>query len=100
MRHGRFFSVLKRLIGGLLFCALFITASLLVNFIINLSPELDGFYMGTSIALLIHGDGFWTWEELRCGVLSAWNTTAVLLVLYMIVKALCGWINRDKKAVE
>lgn len=90
-------NVLKSILRLLLCTSLIVSASLIVNYIINLSPEADGFYIGTMLARLIHGENFWTWDDLRKGVQYSWSVSTVLMILNVLYETICS-VNAVRKS--
>lgn len=80
--------IIRTLLRLMLCASLVVFASLFVNYIINLSPENDGFCIGTSLARIIHGENFWSWETLRRGIQNSWSVSAILMVLNIIFEAI------------
>ena len=82
----------NRIIGGiriaikvLLCISLIVSVGLLLNYVRNLNPTADGFDVTNTIARIIHGDDYWTWENLTTGVSTAWSSFAVLFCANQIV---------------
>ena len=82
----------NRIIGGiriaikvLLCISLIVSVGLLLNYVRNLNPTADGFDVTNTIARIIHGDDYWTWENLTTGVSTAWISFAVLFCVDQIV---------------
>ncbi|MBR5502629.1 MAG: hypothetical protein IKV55_06315 [Oscillospiraceae bacterium] len=62
----------------LLCLSLLVSVGLVLNYIRNLNPTADGFDVGSLVARLVHGDGFWTWEKLTRGVYISCSAFAAL----------------------
>lgn len=83
-----------RIIIKVLLCiSLIIAIGLVLNYIRNLNPTADGFDVTNIIARLIHGDDYWTWENLTTGV---YTSASIFVVLFCADKVLDG-INMKKK---
>ena len=83
-----------RIIVKVLLCiSLIIAIGLVLNYIRNLNPTADGFDVTNIIARLIHGDDYWTWENLTTGV---YTSASIFVVLFCADKVLDG-INMKKK---
>lgn len=83
-----------RIIIKVLLCiSLIIAAGLVLNYIRNLNPTADGFDITNIIARLIHGDNYWTWENLTKGV---YTSASIFAVLFCADKVL-DVINMKKK---
>ena len=75
-----------RIIIKVLLCiSLIIAVGLVLNYIRNLNPTADGFDVSNTIARMIHGDNYWTWEKLTSGV---YVSAFVFVVLFCIEKIL------------
>lgn len=75
-----------RIIVKTLLCfSLIIAVGLALNYIRNLNPTADGFDVTNTIAQLIHGDSYWTWESLTNGLYVSFG---VFIVLFCIDKVL------------
>lgn len=75
-----------RIIIKVLLCiSLIIAVGLLLNYIRNLNPTADSFDVSNTIARMIHGDDYWTWEKLTSGV---YVSASVFVVLFCIEKIL------------
>ena len=77
----------------LLCISLIIAIGLVLNYIRNLNPTADGFDVTNIIARLIHGDDYWTWENLTTGV---YTSESIFVVLFCADKVL-DVINMKKK---
>ena len=83
-----------RIIIKVLLCiSLIIAIGLVLNYIRNLNPTADGFDVTNIIARLIHGDDYWTWENLATGV---YTSASIFVVLFCADKVL-DVINMKKK---
>ena len=83
-----------RIIVKVLLCiSLIIAIGLVLNYIRNLNPTADGFDVTNIIARLIHGDDYWTWENLTTGV---YTSASIFAVLFCADKVLDN-INMKKK---
>ena len=83
-----------RIIIKVLLCiSLIIAIGLVLNYIRNLNPTADGFDVTNIIARLIHGDDYWTWENLTTGV---YTSASIFVVLFCADKFL-DVINMKKK---
>lgn len=83
-----------RIIVKVLLCiSLIIAIGLVLNYIRNLNPTADGFDVTNIIARLIHGDDYWTWENLTTGV---YTSASIFVVLFCADKFL-DVINMKKK---
>ena len=83
-----------RIIVKVLLCiSLIIAIGLVLNYIRNLNPTADGFDVTNIIARLIHGDDYWTWENLTTGV---YTSASIFVVLFCADKVL-DVINMKKK---
>ena len=83
-----------RIIVKVLPCiSLIIAIGLVLNYIRNLNPTADGFDVTNIIARLIHGDDYWTWENLTTGV---YTSASIFVVLFCADKVL-DVINMKKK---
>ena len=83
-----------RIIVKVLLCiSLIIAIGLVLNYIRNLNPTADGFDVTNIIARLIHGDDYWTWENLTTGV---YTSASIFGVLFCADKFL-DVINMKKK---
>ena len=69
----------------LLCISLIIAVGLLLNYIRNLNPTADGFDVTNTIARLIYGDDYWTWEKLTTGV---YTLASIFVVLFCADKVL------------
>lgn len=75
-----------RIIIKVLLCiSLIIAIGLVLNYIRNLNPTADGFDVTNIIARLIHGDDYWTWENLTTGV---YTSASIFVVLFCADKVL------------
>ncbi len=77
----------------LLCISLIIAIGLVLNYIRNLNPTADGFDVTNIIARLIHGDDYWTWENLTTGVYASISIFAVLFCVDKVLDV----INMKKK---
>ena len=91
----------NRIIGGiriaikvLLIISLIVSVGLLLNYIRNLNPTADGFDVTNTIARIIHGDDYWTWDNLTTGVSTAWISFAVLFCVDQIIDILYRKISK------
>ena len=83
-----------RIIVKVLLCiSLIIAIGLVLNYIRNLNPTADGFDVTNIIARLIHGDDYWTWENLTTGV----YTSASIFVVLFCADKFFDVINMKKK---
>ena len=83
-----------RIVVKVLLCiSLIIAIGLVLNYIRNLNPTADGFDVTNIIARLIHGDDYWTWENLTTGV---YTSASIFVVLFCADKFL-DVINMKKK---
>ena len=83
-----------RIVVKVLLCiSLIIAIGLVLNYIRNLNPTADGFDVTNIIARLIHGDDYWTWENLTTGV---YTSASIFAVLFCADKVLDN-INMKKK---
>ena len=83
-----------RIIIKVLLCiSLIIAIGLVLNYIRNLNPTADGFDVTNIIARLIHGDDYWTWENLTTGV----YTSASIFVVLLCADKFLDVINMKKK---
>lgn len=83
-----------RIIIKVLLCiSLIVAIGLVLNYIRNLNPTADGFDVTNIIARLIHGDDYWTWENLTTGV---YTSASIFVVLFCADKVL-DVINMKKK---
>jgi len=83
-----------RIIIKVLLCiSLIIAIGLVLNYIRNLNPTADGFDVTNIIARLIHGDDYWTWENLTTGV---YTSASIFVVLFCADKVL-DVINMKKR---
>ena len=76
-------TVLKyiKILLKILLCINFIIfMNLLLNFVINLHPENDGYVITGTIARFINGDGFWTWKKLSKTLTIACHSLILLFV--------------------
>lgn len=80
-------SGIRLAIKALLCISLIVSVGLLLNYIRNLNPTADGFDVTNSIARMIHGDDYWTWESLTTGVSTAWSLFAALFCVDKIFDA-------------
>lgn len=69
----------------LLCISLIIAIGLVLNYIRNLNPTADGFDVTNTIARLIYGDDYWTWEKLTTGV---YTSASIFVVLFCADKVL------------
>lgn len=76
--------IIRTLLRLMLCTSLIVFASLFINYAINLSPGNDGFCIGTSLARIIHGENFWSWEELRRGIQNSWSVSTIIMALNML----------------
>jgi len=90
---NKVWNILNITIKILLCISLIVAASLLVNYVKNLNPTMDGFSVTNFVARLIHGDDYWTWEKLTNGLYSSF---AIFVVLFCIDKIL-NIISSKKK---
>ena len=54
--------------------------NLLLNYVINLHPENDGYVITGAIARFINGDGFWTWKKLSKALTISFHALTLLFV--------------------
>ena len=83
-----------RIIVKVLLCiSLIIAIGLVLNYIRNLNPTADGFDVTNIVARMIHGDDYWTWENLTTGV---YTSASIFVVLFCADKVL-DVINMKKR---
>ena len=82
---SRIVKSIRIIIKVLLCISLIIAVGLVLNYIRNLNPTADGFDVTNTIAQLIHGDSYWTWESLTNGLYVSFG---VFIVLFCIDKVL------------
>ena len=82
---NKIWNILNITIKVLLCISLIVAASLLVNYVKNLNPTMDGFSVTNFVARLIHGDDYWSWEKLTNGLYSSFT---IFVVLFCIDKIL------------
>ena len=80
---------IKIIVKILLCISLIVAAGLVLNYIRNLNPTADGFDVTNLIARLIHGDDYWNWESLTCGVYVSSGIFVVLFCIDKILDAIC-----------
>ena len=75
-----------RIIIKVLLCiSLIIAIGLVLNYIRNLNPTADGFDVTNIVARMIHGDDYWTWENLTNGI---YTSSSIFVVLFCADKVL------------
>lgn len=67
----KMWTIIRIIVKILLCISLIIAVSLLINYVKNLNPTMDGFSVSNFIARIIHGDDYWTWEKLTNGLYSS-----------------------------
>lgn len=79
-----------RIVVKVLLClSLILSVGLLLNYIRNLNPTADGFDVTNLIARLVHGDDYWTWEDLTSGVTAALTSFGVLFCADKVIDLIC-----------
>lgn len=74
----KIWTIMRVIIKILLCISLIVAVSLLINYVKNLNPTMDGFSVSNFIARLIHGDGYWTWEKLNNGLYASFTIFVLL----------------------
>lgn len=89
----KIWTIIRITVKILLCISLIVAVSLLINYVKNLNPTMDGFSVSNFIARLIHGDGYWTWEKLTSGL----YTSFAIFVLLFCADKILDIINFRKK---
>lgn len=89
----KIWTVIRVIIKILLCISLIVAVSLLINYVKNLNPTMDGFSVSNFIARIIHGDDYWTWEKLTNGL---YISSSIFTLLFCADKIL-DVINLRKK---
>ncbi len=89
----KIWTVIRVIIKILLCISLIVAVALLINYVKNLNPTMDGFSVSNYIARVIHGDDYWTWEKLTNGLYASF----FIFVLLFCADKILDVINLRKK---
>lgn len=87
--NGKILKGFRVAVKVLLCISLIIALGLLLNYIRNLNPTADGFHVSNIIARMIHGDDYWTWENLTNGVYASSVIFVALFCVDTVLSVLC-----------
>lgn len=74
----KIWTIIRIIVKILLCISLIVAVSLLINYVKNLNPTMDGFSVSNFIARIIHGDDYWTWDKLTNGLYISFSIFALL----------------------